>query len=609
VIGLATEMKDRGLSGDELYQELRAQIFRAVMLHELGHTLGLRHNFAGSADALNYFPEYWKLREPTIPDSPTGSVGGLLRASCEREDAQNAAACQAQRDGRMIEYQYSTVMDYGARFNSDIHGLGHYDRAAVAAGYGDLVEVFDTDAARALNTTDRDFVETAADIRTPWAGSLTEFVHYMRLPKMFGGRTALEKRSFIPRSHYLSSQRRGEARLRVPYMGCYDEYVDATPYCHRWDQGADPYEITMNYVRAYREYYPLVNLQRDRVNFSPAMVGDRMTERVFLPIANMYQHWLFSAIGGGSNDQLLDNYTELGMQRGFSLLWEVMSTPRYGSYQLRKNTEGTRDYYAFRSYSKMNGAYYVPPGVGRRQFSRYDSSAGFNFYQRVIETGYFYEQIGALLALTASDASVLGIGADIDADSLAYSIPYYLTFQEEVDSLFAGIISEDFESYAPYVVNNKVVHKDLWLEAQEPPPADAPRLEITTPWSTQLYTMLYGAALLSSNFDTSFLNKLQVAVVGESETVTPGAGYEEVRVTDPFSGRSYAAYRDPKGDIDSFVAAKIIDRVKRNVDEYATLPKDGDDAAELKATVQDDVETLEIMRSLYAGFNHVLQTQ
>jgi hypothetical protein len=307
---------------------------------------------------------------------------------------------------------------------------------------------------------------------------------------------------------------------------------------------------------------------------------------------------------------VLDTLTDVGMQRGFSLLWEVMSTPRYGSYQLRQDANGN-DYYDFRSYERVSGAsLYVPPGLGRRQFSRYDPSAGFNFYQRTLEAGYFYEQIGALLALTANDASVLGIGADINADSLAYSIPYYLTFQEEIDSLFSGIVSEDFQSYAPYVQDGKLVHKDLWNESLDPAPsaAAAPRLEVTAPWSTQLYTMLYGAALLSSNFDTSFLNKLQVAVVGESETVTPGPGFEELRATDPFSGRSYAAYRKVGGDPgNTFVAAKVVERVKLNAADYALLPEDSEEALSLRASIQSDVQTLEIMRSLYAEFNHVLQ--
>jgi Met-zincin len=583
---------------------LREQIYEAVMLHEIGHTLGLRHNFSGSADALNYFAEYWPLREETLNPAPR-TTGDLLRQTCEIEDASNRDGCAAQRDGRMGEYAYSTVMDYGARFNSDIHGVGHYDRAAIAAGYGDLVEVF-TPAAEA-QVQDRAFVEAMAGIRVPLAGSIGEYTHYTTLPALFGGSQNFEQRELIPRSHYTNSQGSGAPRLRVPYLACYEEYVDATALCHRWDAGADPYEISMDYVTRYREYYPLVNLQRDRVNFSSAAVGDRMTSRFFLPLANMYQHWLFSAFNGGSGDGVLDTYAEIGMQRGFSLLWEVMSTPRYGSYRLASDASG-QSYYDFLGYDpQASASLYLPPGQGRRQFSRYDSSAGYNFFQRTVEAGYFYEQIGALIALTANDASVLGVGADVNADRLTYSIPYYLAFQEEIDSLFSGLISEDFQAYAPYVVDGQVVPKDLWTESLAPAPADAPRLEVTAPFTTQLYAMLYGAALLSSNFDTSFLNKLQVGVVGESETITPAADFEEVRATDPFSGRTYAAYRKVGGDPgSSFVAAKIVERVQQRADDYAAAVDGSDEQLQLGAQIRNDVQTLEIMRGLYAQYKNVI---
>src|SRR5690606_8264783 len=129
IVGLAKATHEAGLKGDALWQALREDIYQAVMLHELGHTLGLRHNFSASADALNYHAPYWSLREKTLTQTPE-TVGDLLRMGCEFEDQQNADACEAQRDGRMDESAYSSVMDYGARFNSDIHGLGHYDLAA-----------------------------------------------------------------------------------------------------------------------------------------------------------------------------------------------------------------------------------------------------------------------------------------------------------------------------------------------------------------------------------------------------------------------------------------------------------------------------------------------
>jgi hypothetical protein len=601
IIGLAKSAKSAGISGDGLWQLLREEIYKGVMLHEIGHTVGLRHNFSGSADALNYHAEYWPLRNRTIVADPS-SVADLLGMVCEVETEENAADCEAQRNGRMVEYQYSTIMDYGAKFNSDLHGLGHYDEAAVAAGYADLVEVFGDEAAGGLNPNERALVEAFGDVRVPLAGSLTETVHYTRLPSMFGSVEALQDRKWIPRADYLAAREEDAetAPLRVPYIACYDEYVDSTAFCHRWDDGADAFEITMQYINTYREYYPLVNLQRDRVGFSPAAVGDRMTSRYFLPITNMYQQWLFSPGG----DELYSTYSQIGMLRGFSAMWDVMATPRYGSYML----DAVSGQYQWQSYNQIEDAsLYLAPGAGRREFSRYDPRAGYNFFQRVLESGYFYEQQGALIALTSNDARVLGIGADVDADELTYSIPYYLIFQEEIDSLFAGIVTQDANAYGPYISSGELVRKDLWLEGiGAQPPVDA-QLNIQPSWSTRLYAMLYGTALLRSNFDASFLQKAQIALVGANDPIEIAPNYEEVRVTDPISGRIYVAYRDPNGSPDSFLGAKLLGQLQLMIDELEALPPEDMNVPRLRAQISQEVEVLEILRSLYDEFQYVFQ--
>ena len=46
----------------------------------------------------------------------------------------------------MREIQYSSIMDYGSRFSSDLAGLGSYDSAAIAFGYGGLVYAFEQGA-------------------------------------------------------------------------------------------------------------------------------------------------------------------------------------------------------------------------------------------------------------------------------------------------------------------------------------------------------------------------------------------------------------------------------------------------------------------------------
>ena len=108
-------MKLADLSGDALFKTLRAKIFRGLADHEMGHTMGLRHNFAGSTDALNYGKEYWDIRSNVAP----------------AQWANNSLA----------EHQYSTVMDYGSRFNTDVAGLGRYDYAAIRFGYGQLIDL------------------------------------------------------------------------------------------------------------------------------------------------------------------------------------------------------------------------------------------------------------------------------------------------------------------------------------------------------------------------------------------------------------------------------------------------------------------------------------
>ena len=82
IIGTAMELA--GLPPDEIFKRLRAAIFRGLSEHEMGHTMGLRHNFAGSTDALNYHDDYWKIRtgrRPRRPGTRTRSASSSTRRS------------------------------------------------------------------------------------------------------------------------------------------------------------------------------------------------------------------------------------------------------------------------------------------------------------------------------------------------------------------------------------------------------------------------------------------------------------------------------------------------------------------------------------------------
>jgi hypothetical protein len=83
-------------------------VWKPTLIHELGHNLGLRHNFAGSEDKANFYTQ------------AELSAMGVKRPAA-----------------------YSSVMDYAFRTNNELRVLGKYDIAALRYGYAEQVETAD----------------------------------------------------------------------------------------------------------------------------------------------------------------------------------------------------------------------------------------------------------------------------------------------------------------------------------------------------------------------------------------------------------------------------------------------------------------------------------
>jgi hypothetical protein len=129
-----------------MWNYTRAKMHYGVLLHEMGHTIGLRHNFTSSFDKFNYRPQYWQLR------TGDSAQGGRISKPCVDETTDpTGESCVGPRyydpltqdeiENSIHTWSQTTVMDYSGELTQDWLGLGIYDYAAARMFYGDVVDV------------------------------------------------------------------------------------------------------------------------------------------------------------------------------------------------------------------------------------------------------------------------------------------------------------------------------------------------------------------------------------------------------------------------------------------------------------------------------------
>lgn len=393
---LKDALQAQGLTHQEIQENLwywvRGKSYLGLQEHEVGHSFGLRHNFAGSSDSLNFFPQYWALRQQTFnPDcanegwrtfdaiglatrrtAPGTCDGENLRSASAEDHAANYLALMEGRDparnldfGAGLEtFATASIMEYGATFGlNDQAGLALYDYAALAYGYGGLVEVFNQppyklhvqdhyDAEQNFDQFESSFTrsnERISDMRDVDIHDVVNngvldadepievdreqhgyrgfrdhewhYWHYSTIPMMFydGSQDPTEdqikKLHISPRVSFAGigpmwklydrtlmpvEQAEAEKKVQVPYKYCEDLFAGSSNYdCMRWDTGADNLEVLTTIIERYNAYHPVADFRRGRLTFGLYYSFARLVDRTFARALRAYQFWLLDASARG----------------------------------------------------------------------------------------------------------------------------------------------------------------------------------------------------------------------------------------------------------------------------------------------------------------------
>ena len=128
-----------------IYNELEKLIYKGVAAHEMGHVVGLRHNFAASADRNNYGDGYFRTENyPTLKNEIEEFVRSEMADPNYNKGTIGDKVWSLRKgfQSDMNYYNYASIMDYQREPYTHASGLGKYDKAALKFVYGRSIEQY-----------------------------------------------------------------------------------------------------------------------------------------------------------------------------------------------------------------------------------------------------------------------------------------------------------------------------------------------------------------------------------------------------------------------------------------------------------------------------------
>ena len=593
---------------EEVFQEVFARMWSTIALHEVGHNVGLRHNFSSSTDSLNYFEDYWSIRGNTNAEGEW-FPGTLWTSDTEAETAQ-----------RMREYQQTTVMEYGAAFNARHQGLGTYDHAAIHFGYGELLTAFDNPplheewAPLMRDPEDDDPTEYAISgtRQAPLARALRH-VHYTNLPSTFGGVDNMQARHLVYWKDMILKDDDGAAVTcepmdnpydssvcgvegsycmamiegyfcsnpeitEVPFRFCSDEYNRSSPDCNTRDEGTDVFDMVLNSIEDYESYWPFRAYMRDSDFFFP---GTSYYGRIQGDMAfwrKHFEHWAYDYARYNKGDWWANNHGDglawhedvngglgktLAVKEIFTHIANIFGRPS-DSYYGWNNQKERYEPVISNGKNSYSNIFQVREDQGARpMYPSYDFS-GYRLVPR--RAGTFYDRMAALQWMTYPTMMFVR-GRDKGYDIRRFRLNFADIWPQRVANILSGLVTSDPVPFGWCIEHDGVppteggngdpirVKPRMWFGTQAELDeyysncvALTPEPEYsfpTTQYRLPALATIYGMSWMSGTFNRSYTDRTRLWLEGDGADISIPSSFEVVSFTEPFSGKTYKSAYDP----------------------------------------------------------------
>ncbi|HQY63887.1 MAG: hypothetical protein IPQ09_16995 [Myxococcales bacterium] len=497
----------------DLFQWLREQFHISVILHEMGHSMGLRHNFAGNFDALNFHTQYWQLRTRNGAEKLCQQEGvGTVKSYKPHTNGEDCVGgrwfdpvTEKEQNGLLTKWGQSTVMDYPGDTAQDMNGLGKYDKAWMRNMYADLVDVdVDSDVGNKANYYPllaetntggvlgpflvpsywklHDLFNTVGTCEggspsDPLSAKCTgQLLDYRKIYDMVDASGTTRSKEFGEIDYGGTFNKSPDGFARHPYMFSSDEFADGgNVLVYRHDAGADLYEQAQYFIASYENRYIFDNFRRNRVMFNVEGAVDRTLYRYFekMTATTKAMGLLLPDLGSDAgvyleHEDLLLTHA-LASSMGFEEFIKVLTRPEPGAYRYSKSRDFT-DTCATKSYAEVSEYYAddlcksesetTPPaftlkvgqGGVRYMHNEYDYSKGYEWSSYLRWVGSYYEKVYVQFYLNEAYNNFLQNSRDDYIDGRDRNINYATIYPEQMRRLNASLLQNDNTFYAPYVM-------------------------------------------------------------------------------------------------------------------------------------------------------------